>query len=615
MSFALVVGDNWYSYMFDTIRAYSSYSRAYFLIVVYLCNLTLINVFTAILINTFGEESEKIRKNMKKTKSNTIDYEQFWMLKIRKFRPKIQKFIEKNYILLSKCWENVIKVVKLANFRFFDRKSVFSTTNNDERGSIFPLKRRYKNKKPEKPQIIDNLVKTRAKSEFNYNLSAGILSIKPSPIPKSAKSSLIPLNRWSILGNFVPIKNIFKRNIRKPSELLYKNENKTNIFLSIELSYKNNIVDFKAFNEKVKSYRKDRKTATPNTKKSQNLTEEYDFLSKLKADFLIKLEGISLNFFKKDDKFRVFCSKILNNPFFETFILILIIVSCILLAATDPISDPNSQFNSFLFIYDIILAVVFLIEILMKIIVHGLLFNGDNSYLRTGWHVFDFFISFFFILATFEAIQLKLTALKSLRFARILRPLRLISKNEGLKLTINSFLMAIPTLFNLILLVFSFFYITSVFLVSNFKGSFHYCSIDNQYNNNAIDKYSCFDYGGDWVNQDMNMDNVWNAMASLLAISTTDNWTGVMFNMMDSVAPEVSPIENNSIIWQYFSMIFMSLSTFVVLNLFTSLVVDSYQREKDKGIGIARLTFRQKEWIKLQMRIFNMPPKFNVIFQ
>ena len=217
-------------------------------------------------------------------------------------------------------------------------------------------------------------------------------------------------------------------------------------------------------------------------------------------------------------------------------------------------------------------------------------------------------ICFFFIFSTAQAIGLNLTALKSLRLARILKALRLIPKNEGLKLTINSFLKALPTLFNLILLVFSFFYICSVFLVNNFKGALYYCTIG------SYDKTDCFDNGGDWVNQDMNMDNVWNAMANLLAISTTDNWMQTMFNLMDSVGIDKSPVQNYGMIWQYFTEVFMSISTFVVMNLFTSLVVDSYHREKYKQIGISSVSHQQKEWIKLQMRIFSMPPKHNVSF-
>ena len=330
-------------------------------------------------------------------------------------------------------------------------------------------------------------------------------------------------------------------------------------------------------------------------------------MSKIKADFQTQLEGKSLNFLGPNNQFRIFCKKVLCNPFFESTIMFFIILSCLLLAVNDPLSDPTSSLNTCLYAFDMLISTIFLTEMIIKTCVFGFIFNGKTSYLRNGWNVFDFIISFFCVFATLQALETNLSALKSLRLARILKALRLIPSSEGLKLTINSFLRALPTLFNLILLVFSFFYICSVFLVNNFKGAFHYCTIG------SYDKTDCFDVGGDWVNQDFNMDNVWMAMACLLAISTTDNWMQTMFNMMDSVGIDKGPVLNYGMIWKYFSIVFISISTFVVLNLFTSLVVDSYQREKDKGIGISSVSHHQKEWIKLQMRIFSMPPKHNVI--
>lgn len=84
--------------------------------------------------------------------------------------------------------------------------------------------------------------------------------------------------------------------------------------------------------------------------------------------------------------------------------------------------------------------------------------------------------------------------------------------------------------------------------------------------------------------------------------------------MVSAVDINIDPIENYSEIWKIFMIVYVSLSTFMVLNLFTSLVVNSYQKEKDKEIGIANLTMQQKDWIKLQTRIFRMSPEVLVIF-
>ena len=58
----------------------------------------------------------------------------------------------------------------------------------------------------------------------------------------------------------------------------------------------------------------------------------------------------------------------------------------------EPLSDPNSTFNHVLKDVNIVITIIFTIEMIIKIIVFGLLFNGGNSYLRNGWNTLDCFI-------------------------------------------------------------------------------------------------------------------------------------------------------------------------------------------------------------------------------
>jgi hypothetical protein len=38
----------------------------------------------------------------------------------------------------------------------------------------------------------------------------------------------------------------------------------------------------------------------------------------------------------------------------------------------------------------------------------------------------------------------------------------------------------------------------------------------------------CYDYGGNWINEDYNFDNVLNAMVTLFVIATTEGWIDLM---------------------------------------------------------------------------------------
>lgn len=46
----------------------------------------------------------------------------------------------------------------------------------------------------------------------------------------------------------------------------------------------------------------------------------------------------------------------------------------------------------------------------------------------------------------------------------------------------------------------------------------------------VVDKYSCFDYGGDYVRKFYNFDNIIRSMMTLITITfTNDSWIDIMF--------------------------------------------------------------------------------------
>jgi hypothetical protein len=57
---------------------------------------------------------------------------------------------------------------------------------------------------------------------------------------------------------------------------------------------------------------------------------------------------------------------------------------------------------------------------------------------------------------------------------RVLRPFKLISKNEGLKIAINSLFLSIPPILNLFFICLIFFLLFSIYGVSFFKGLYIY---------------------------------------------------------------------------------------------------------------------------------------------
>ena len=81
------------------------------------------------------------------------------------------------------------------------------------------------------------------------------------------------------------------------------------------------------------------------------------------------------------------------------------------------------------------ITTIFIIEALLKIIVYKIIFNGNDSYFRSYWNIIDFVIVIISVVSvSLPGIDLKV--IKVLRMFRVLRSIKIISKNEGLRLSI-----------------------------------------------------------------------------------------------------------------------------------------------------------------------------------
>ena len=106
-----------------------------------------------------------------------------------------------------------------------------------------------------------------------------------------------------------------------------------------------------------------------------------------------------------------------------------------MLALDNPINDPNSALVEFLSISDIVLSSIFALEALLKIIAYGFIFNRNIAYLKNGWNIMDFIVVSISLIS-FVISGDKLKIIKVFRLFRILRPLRVISRNKGLRIGI-----------------------------------------------------------------------------------------------------------------------------------------------------------------------------------
>lgn len=214
-------------------------------------------------------------------------------------------------------------------------------------------------------------------------------------------------------------------------------------------------------------------------------------------------------------------------------------VSGVCLILESPLLDHTSRLKVILAYIDYVLTTIFFLEMIIKIVALGFIANGKASYLRNWWNLLDFMI----VSAAIASIAIhdkNLAVLKGLRMLRILRPLRLISRNKGLKISIISLFYSIPQIFNLLLIVCFFVFLLSILNTSLFKGKFYSCYTDHldisyeQKEELIHTKQDCLNYGGEWINPDLNFDSVQTSFLTLITIQTTEGWIDVMWNSVDA---------------------------------------------------------------------------------
>lgn len=115
--------------------------------------------------------------------------------------------------------------------------------------------------------------------------------------------------------------------------------------------------------------------------------------------------------------------------------MIVIVVSGVALGLETPFTDPDGTLSRTLQMIDTISTTIFVLEIVIKVIAKGFLFCGPGSYLRNSWNIADFLIVSTALISLIE-LPIDVSVLKVMRMGRLLRPIRLISRNENLKLSI-----------------------------------------------------------------------------------------------------------------------------------------------------------------------------------
>ena len=140
----------------------------------------------------------------------------------------------------------------------------------------------------------------------------------------------------------------------------------------------------------------------------------------------------SLYVFTIKNPIRKNLRNLVANSYFAGFIYHMIALNSLFLALDEPALEDKYQKNTLQTMLTII-SIIFVIECVIKVICMGF-YNGQKTYLKDPRNILDFMIVCFSILtwvleASIESADISF--IRGFRALRALRPLRVVSKNEG----------------------------------------------------------------------------------------------------------------------------------------------------------------------------------------
>ncbi|KAL5257648.1 hypothetical protein ACHWQZ_G012539 [Mnemiopsis leidyi] len=166
----------------------------------------------------------------------------------------------------------------------------------------------------------------------------------------------------------------------------------------------------------------------------------------------------SLFFLSYTNPIRRFCIRLICTQWFDHFIIAVILINCVLLAA-----DEEQIYVEYAF------AVIYTIEMLLKVFARGFVFH-KHAYLRDPWNRLDFVVVLFGYLTLVEELK-NLSFIKALR---VLRSLRTITVVPGLRIMVNSLLKSLKNLSDVMLLTLFFLAVFAIIGLQLFMGQLKY---------------------------------------------------------------------------------------------------------------------------------------------
>ncbi|KAF7722394.1 calcium channel protein [Apophysomyces ossiformis] len=338
----------------------------------------------------------------------------------------------------------------------------------------------------------------------------------------------------------------------------------------------------------------------------------------------------SLLLFSERNRFRYWCkllvgvnndSKAERRNVFNWFIMACVVLSILMVILDEPSTRKirtdtikQSVFDRI----DIVLSLVFVVEVIIRIIAYGLILP-QGAYLRNPWNQLDFcvvLLNFIMIFVWPDQIPRGLTTVRSLRVLRLIRYF------NGVREMFADLFHAVPLMLDALVLTFLVLIPFAVYGVNIFGGRLWLCN-DGEVlgRSDCVGEYMNNVSGDDNQQLDILIPRTWQnphanaysydsfplALSHLFTITSTEAWVDSMFFAMSTPSePGMQPTFhwNSPMIYHsIFYVVFMIVSHGTV-QLFIGVIIEKFKQRS----GISTLTLRQRQYLDLQRQLAEIKP-------
>lgn len=287
-------------------------------------------------------------------------------------------------------------------------------------------------------------------------------------------------------------------------------------------------------------------------------------------------------------------------------ILTLVFINCIFLALDRPGVDPDSALGQVIATSDLVFVIIFAVECGIKLVALGIMREPDG-YFRSAWNWLDFLIVIEGIVSTSTDGDGQLSGLRAFR---VLRPLKTVSRLEGLKVLVNALLASLPMLCNTLIVCGFYFVIFGIVGVQIWRGLFvQRCFMRDTGLLDPEDERLCGGmhqcrqeaFCGEWTENPaegvVSFDNILWACSTIFTSITLEGWAQAMYDSQDSGGR-----------WSWlFHVLMIVFGAFILMNLTLAIILTKFrdsveEQERDK----VRAQLLQERKALMKARIMRM---------